>query len=72
VVAPADRFIGHPMLILVPDSDATALAERLAPMFNQIAVVQPLPLRFGGYTLLTISVLKGEGFRGLSVGSARQ
>jgi 4-amino-4-deoxy-L-arabinose transferase-like glycosyltransferase len=68
ILTPADRFIGHPMLILVPDSDAAALAHRLAPMFHQITILQPLPLRFGGYTLSNLSVLKGKGFRGLSAG----
>jgi 4-amino-4-deoxy-L-arabinose transferase-like glycosyltransferase len=70
VVAPADRFIGHPMLILVPDSDAAALAARLAPLFAHITAKQSLPLRFGGYTLLDLSVLQGEDFRGLPVGKA--
>ncbi len=68
IVAPADRFIGHPMLILVPDSDAATLADRLAPMFEHITPVQPLPLRFGGYILMDLSVLKGFGFRGLPPG----
>jgi 4-amino-4-deoxy-L-arabinose transferase-like glycosyltransferase len=68
IVAPADRYIGHPMLILVPNSDPSVLAERLAPLFAQITVAQPLPLRFGGYVLTNVSVLKGEGFRGLSAG----
>jgi 4-amino-4-deoxy-L-arabinose transferase-like glycosyltransferase len=68
IVAPADRYIGHPMLILVPNSDPSVLAERLAPLFTQITVAQPLPLRFGGYVLTNVSVLKGEGFRGLSAG----
>jgi hypothetical protein len=56
------------MLILVPNSDPSVLAERLAPLFAQITVAQPLPLRFGGYVLTNVSVLKGEGFRGLSAG----
>jgi 4-amino-4-deoxy-L-arabinose transferase-like glycosyltransferase len=68
ILAPADRFIGHPMLILVPDSDIAALARRLAPMFNDITVKQSIPLRFGGYILINLSVLKGEGFRGLPAG----
>jgi hypothetical protein len=68
IVSPADRFIGHPMLILVPDSHAAALADRLAPMFDHITVTQSLPLRFGGYDLLNLSVLKGADFRGLPSG----
>ncbi len=68
IVAPADRFIGHPMLILVPDSDAAALAVRLAPLFADITALQSLPLQFGGYRLLDLSVLKGQGFRGLPLG----
>jgi hypothetical protein len=58
------------MLILVPDSDAAALAARLAPLFAHITAKQSLPLRFGGYTLLDLSVLQGEDFRGLPVGKA--
>jgi 4-amino-4-deoxy-L-arabinose transferase-like glycosyltransferase len=68
IVAPADRFIGHPMLILAPDSDTAALANRLAPMFTHITIAQSIPLRFGGYTLLKLSILKGDGFRGLLAG----
>jgi 4-amino-4-deoxy-L-arabinose transferase-like glycosyltransferase len=68
IVSPADRYLGHPMLILVPRSDASALSERLAPMFERITVEQPVPLRFGGYNLMNLSVLKGNGFRGLQVG----
>jgi 4-amino-4-deoxy-L-arabinose transferase-like glycosyltransferase len=68
IVAPADRYLGHPMLVLVPDSHAAALAARLAPCFRQITVLQPLPLRFGGYVLMNLSVLRGEDFQGLSCG----
>ena len=68
IVAPADRFIGHPMLILVPDSDPVTLADHLTPMFDQITIRQSIPLRFGGYILLNLSVLKGTGFRGLAAG----
>jgi 4-amino-4-deoxy-L-arabinose transferase-like glycosyltransferase len=66
ILTPADRFIGHPMLILVPESDPAALADRLRPMFDQIAVEGSIPLRFGDYVLAKITVLKGLGFRGLS------
>jgi 4-amino-4-deoxy-L-arabinose transferase-like glycosyltransferase len=65
IVSPADRFIGHPMLILVPDTDVASLAARLAPMFDHITVLQPLPLVFGGYRLMNLSVLRGDDFRGL-------
>jgi 4-amino-4-deoxy-L-arabinose transferase-like glycosyltransferase len=68
IVEPADRFIGRPMLIMVPDSDPAALADHLAPMFDQITILQSIPLRFGGYILLNLSVLKGTGFRGLAAG----
>jgi 4-amino-4-deoxy-L-arabinose transferase-like glycosyltransferase len=68
VVAPADRFIGHPMLILAPDTAAAVLADRLEPMFDQITISQPIPLRFDGYILFNLSVLKGRGFRGVSAG----
>ncbi len=68
IVAPADRFIGHPMLILVPDANLGSLADRLAPMFDHITVAQSLPLRFDGYDLMNLSVLQGAGFRGLPAG----
>jgi hypothetical protein len=68
IVAPADRFIGHPMLILVPDANLGSLADRLAPMFDHITVAQSLPLRFHGYDLMNLSVLQGVGFRGLPAG----
>jgi hypothetical protein len=68
IVSPADRFIGHPMLILVPNADTAALADRLAPLFDHITVLQPLPLLFGGYPLMNLSVLRGEQFRGLPRG----
>ena len=68
IVSPADRFIGHPMLILVPTENVTALAAHIAPMFVSTTIVQSLPLRFGGYTLMELSVLKGDGFLGLSAG----
>jgi 4-amino-4-deoxy-L-arabinose transferase-like glycosyltransferase len=65
IVAPADGFLGHPMLVLVPNSDATAVAARMAPLFDHVAVEQPLTLDFGGYPLMKLSVVKGDGFRGL-------
>ncbi len=65
IVAPADGFRGHPMLVVVPDSDPTAVAARMAPMFDQVTVEQTLTLRFGGYPLMNLSVVKGDGFRGL-------
>jgi 4-amino-4-deoxy-L-arabinose transferase-like glycosyltransferase len=68
IVSPADRFIGHPVLILVPSADTAALADRLAPLFDHITVLQPLPLHFGGYPLMNLSVLRGEQFRGLPPG----
>jgi 4-amino-4-deoxy-L-arabinose transferase-like glycosyltransferase len=68
IVAPADRFIGHPMLILVPDDDTQAVAARLAPLFSHITVLPSLALRFGGYPLRNLSVLTGESFRGLPSG----
>ncbi|MBW4021624.1 MAG: glycosyltransferase family 39 protein [Proteobacteria bacterium] len=67
IVAPADRFIGHPMLILVPNSDAAALAARLGPMFSHITVRKPISLIFGTYPLLKLSVLTGKDFRGLPI-----
>jgi hypothetical protein len=65
IVAPADGFLGHPMLVLVPNSDATAVAARMAPLFDHVAIEQPLTLDFGGYPLMKLSVVKGDGFRGL-------
>ena len=70
VLAPADRYIGHSMLILVPSSNGAALALRMAPMFARLASLQPLTLRFGGFPLLELAVLKAEGFRGLSAGKS--
>jgi 4-amino-4-deoxy-L-arabinose transferase-like glycosyltransferase len=68
IISPVNRFVGHPMLILVPNSNAAALADRLAPMFDQITVLQSVPLYFGGYPLANLSVLKGAGFRGFHLG----
>lgn len=65
ILAPADRFIGHPMLILVADANAAALADRFAPLFQSLRILPPVTLRFGGYPFMTLSVLEGEGFRGL-------
>ncbi|GAB0117641.1 glycosyltransferase family 39 protein [Acidisoma sp. 7E03] len=65
IVAPADRFLGHPMLILVPDTHAAALADRFAPLFRSLQILPPVTLRFAGYPFMTLSVLEGEGFRGL-------
>ena len=60
IVEPADRFIGHPMLILVPDSNpARRWRTACGPMFDEIAILQSIQLRFGGYRLLNIAVLKG-------------
>ena len=67
IVAPANHFIGHPMLILVPETDAAALAGRLAPMFRHLSIAPSLPLFFGGYPLLNLAVLKGDGFEGLKL-----
>ncbi|HTI02740.1 MAG TPA: glycosyltransferase family 39 protein [Acidisoma sp.] len=69
IVDPADRYIGHPMLILVPDDHPQALAARLAPLFGSLKILPPLPIFFGGYPLIDLSVLAGEDFKGLQVGN---
>jgi len=69
IVDPADRYIGHPMMILVPDDHSKALAARLAPLFASIKILPPVPIYFGGYPLLDLSVLEGEDFKGLRVGN---
>jgi 4-amino-4-deoxy-L-arabinose transferase-like glycosyltransferase len=66
IVSPADRFVGHPMLILVPGGDPASLADRLAPMFAHLVTLKSLPLRFGDYNLMSFSVLEGDEFQGLS------
>ena len=68
IVAPADRFLGHPMLILVPEREGADMARRLGPLFHRLMVIQTIPLRFHGYVLINFLVLKGEGFRGLQKG----
>jgi hypothetical protein len=64
IVAPAGRFVGQPMLILVPDPNPAALAARLAPFFSTIKVLPPVTLRFGGYPFMTLAVLAGDRFLG--------
>jgi 4-amino-4-deoxy-L-arabinose transferase-like glycosyltransferase len=69
IVSPASRFIGHSMLILVPDhGNQPDLAARFAPLFSAIQVLQPITLRFAGYPFITLEVLAGDGFRGFSAG----
>jgi hypothetical protein len=65
IIHPADRYIGHPMLILVPDDHPEALAARLAPLFGSVKILPPVPIYFAGYPLLNLSVLAGEDFKGL-------
>ncbi|WP_419760194.1 glycosyltransferase family 39 protein [Acidisoma sp.] len=67
VFAPADRYIGHPMLILMSSSNGAADASRMASLFDRVTVLQPLVIYFGGFPLLKLSVLKGEGFHGLAM-----
>jgi 4-amino-4-deoxy-L-arabinose transferase-like glycosyltransferase len=69
IINPADRYIGHPMLILVPDDHAGVLAARLAPLFASIKILPSVPLFFAGYPLLNLAVLEGEDFKGLQAGN---
>jgi hypothetical protein len=66
IVAPADRFIGRPMLLLTPGGHDPDLLARFAPLFDKLMVLPPLTLRFGGYPFMTLSVMAGTGFRGLA------
>jgi 4-amino-4-deoxy-L-arabinose transferase-like glycosyltransferase len=65
IIAPADRYRGHPMLILVPGGHTEALARRFAPLFSRLNALPPLRIFFAGYPLLTLAVIHGEGFKGL-------
>lgn len=67
IIAPANRFIGHPMLILVRGGPEPALLARFAPLFTHITPEPPIALRFAGYPLLTLSVFSAQGFKGLPV-----
>ncbi|MCB8880949.1 glycosyltransferase family 39 protein [Acidisoma cellulosilytica] len=66
IVAPADHFLGRPMLLLTPDNHQSYILARFAPLFDKLMVLPPVTLRFGGYPFMTLSVLAGTGFRGLS------
>jgi 4-amino-4-deoxy-L-arabinose transferase-like glycosyltransferase len=64
ILAPASRFAGRPMLVLVPRSDPHALLARLAPLFTHLSVLPSLPISFRGTPLMQVSVLIGQGFDG--------
>ena len=71
IVAPASRFVGRPMLILVPDLNTAALAARFTPLFTSIQVLPPVTLRFGGYPFITLAVVAGQNFLGFRSGQRR-
>lgn len=69
ILDPADHYIGRPMLILVPEGHAQALAARLSPLFAHLQILPSVPVFFGGYPLFRLSVLEGEDFKGLRAGN---
>ncbi|MCB8875400.1 glycosyltransferase family 39 protein [Acidisoma silvae] len=71
IVAPANRFLGRPMLLLTPDTHQADIAARFAPLFDTLTTQPPLTLRFAGYPFMTLSVLAGTGFHGLPPGDVK-
>lgn len=65
ILAPARAFVGRPMLLLTPNEHNQDFTARFAPLFDSLAVLPPVTLRFGGYPFMTLSVLAGTGFHGL-------
>jgi 4-amino-4-deoxy-L-arabinose transferase-like glycosyltransferase len=64
ILAPPARFAGRPILMLVPRSDPVELAARFSPLFAHLTVLPSLPILFAGFPMMTISVLRGDGFDG--------
>jgi len=56
VATPPERFIGHDVLLLVPEHAARA-TQALAPAFASIDALPPAPIRHAGRTLAEVAVL---------------